>query len=760
MLLFVFSISYGQFDISTINVTMCENTSQNWGFDLTSCVVVDANPTDYTIGYFDVEANAIANINAILDPTSYYLSSVGTLIFYVRVLNIQTNEIQFTSFNITVNALPYANPAVLTFCDPTAPPIYNLEDANTQIIGDQQNVTVTYWTNPFSGGVLLVGGPFTQTVFPIQVIGVDISDGICTSPRTSITLSTNDCNPCLPPSLLTASNITDTSALLSWNQSTSVFFSQIYLTVTGAPSPSATTIPTYIAQTGSYNTSGLLANTCYSFYVRTICGAVPGETNISDWIGPFQFCTFDCENSGLCPDSLDLRAFLDSNSNGVKDSNEVIFTNGVYQYQINDAVNTIIGYSNTGSFKIFDSNPANFYDLNFSINQGLEPFFSSTTSYSNINIPIGSGSQIYYFPVTQLQPYQDLEVQLIPNGAPPRPGFTYSNLIRYKNNGAETIAAGTINFVNDNFLSITSISQFGATSTANGFSFDFTNLGPNEERQIDVVMQVPTIPTVVLGQNLANSVAITPEIGDNFPLNNTDDLSQIIVGSYDPNDKTEKHGGRISLDEFADNPSLTYTIQFENTGTANAEFVRIEDELDAQLDLSSVMMISSSHPFNMRKINNKLIWNFYDINLPPTISDPILSHGFVQFKVKPVSGFSVGTIIPNTADIYFDYNPAIVTNTFETEFVETLSTNSFTTNTITIYPNPASSTVRIVESNRLEKISSIIVYDIVGKEVIIHSERESSEVNLDVSPLNNGIYFVEITNKNQLKITKKLVIDK
>ena len=73
----------------------------------------------------------------------------------------------------------------------------------------------------------------------------------------------------------------------------------------------------------------------------------------------------------------------------------------------------------------------------------------------------------------------------------------------------------------------------------------------------------------------------------------------------------------------------------------------------------------------MRKINNKLIWNFYDINLPPTISDPILSHGFVQFKVKPVSGFSVGTIIPNTADIYFDYNPAIVTNTFETDFVET-----------------------------------------------------------------------------------------
>ena len=759
MLFFVCSISYGQFDISTINVTMCENTSQNWGFDLTSCVVVDANPTDYTIGYFDVEANAIANINAILDPTYFQIYMTRT--FYVRVVNVQTSAIQLASFTIYVIYNPYANPAVLTFCDPTAPPIYNLEDANEQISG-QQIVTITYYDNPNNGGNVIPGGNFVPTVFPVQILGAEVYDPVtgCGSPRVSITLNTNNCIPCPPPSLLNVSNITDTSARITWNQSSSVVLSQIYLAPVGSPDPLPTTTPTYTSQSAPFTVTGLLPANCYTFYIRTICGAVPGETNISDWIGPFQFCTFDCENNGLCPDHLDLRAFLDSNSNGLKDSNEVIFTSGGYQYQINDAANTITGYSNTGSFKIFDSNPANFYDLNFSIYQGLEPFFSSTTSYSNINIPIGSGSQILYFPVTQLQPYQDLEVQLIPNGAPPRPGFTYSNLIRYKNNGLETIAAGTLNFVNENLLSITSISQLGTTSTANGFSFDFINLGPNEERQITVVMQVPTIPTVALGQVLTNSVTITPVTGDSFPLNNTDDLSQIIVGSYDPNDKTEKHGRKIAIDEFTTNDYLTYTIQFENTGTTSAEFVRIEDELDAQLDLSSVMMISSSHPHNMRKINNKLIWNFYDINLPPTISDPVLSHGFVQFKVKPVSGFSVGTIIPNTADIYFDYNPAIVTNTFETEFVETLSTNSFTTNTITIYPNPASTVVRISESNDLEKISAISVYDIVGKEVIIHSERESSEVNLDVSPLNNGIYFVEITTKNQLKITKKLVIDK
>ena len=754
LLLFVCSHGYCQFNVSTINDIICENNSI-FGFNLTQSVMVDGNPSDYTIGYFDNELNAIANIISITNPTSYYVN-FGTTTIYVRVMNIQTNEIQFANFTITVISSPIANPAVLTFCDPTAPPIYNLEDANTQIIGNQQNLTLTYYDNPFSGGNVIVGGTFVPTIFPIQIIGVEVMDNElgCVSSRTTITLNTNNCNPCPKPTAITSTSISPYGAAINWTSPTAIG-NNIIVLPPGSPAPTAAVTGWVSADSNPYLINFLSPGVCYDVYVQSICSS----ESTSDWAGPRSFCTLGCIDNGNCPDNLDLRAFLDSNSNGIKDSNEVIFTNGIYEYRVNDAANTITGYSNTGSFGIFDNNPMNFYDLNFAVNLGLEPFFSSTTSYSNINIPAGSGSQILYFPVTQLQPYQDLEVQLTPNGAPPRPGFTYSNLIRYKNKGPETIVAGTINFVKNGLSTIISISQSGTTNTANGFSYDFANLGPNEERQIAVIMQVPAIPTVTLGQVLTNSVAITPLVGDNFPLNNTYDLAQTIVGSYDPNDKTEKHGGKIAIDEFTDGDYLTYTIQFENTGTASAEFVRIEDVLDAQLDLSSVIMLGASHPLNMRKINNKLIWNFYDINLPPTVFDPVLSHGFVQFKVKPVTGFSVGMIIPNAADIYFDFNPAIVTETCQTEFVATLNSSSFDATSVVFYPNPARTFVRIVDEANLEKMTNINVYDIVGKAVILSSNIASSDINLDVSKLTRGIYFVEITFKNQLKFTKKLIIE-
>jgi len=751
LLLFVCSFGYCQFNISTINVTICENTSQNFGFNLTQNVVVDANLEDYTIGYFESEANAIANINEIPNPTFYPIFTTQT--FYVRVVNIQTNEIQFASFSILVLANPIANPAVLTFCDQNAPPIYNLEDANPQILGNQQNMTITYYDNPFSGGTIITGSPFTQTVFPIQVIGVEVNNGSCTSTRTSITLSTNDCNPCPKPTAISSTSITPYGATIGWT-SPSVTSNEIIVVLAGSPAPTANISGGSFTNSNQYSINFLLPGYCYDVYVRSQCNS----ESMSDWAGPRTFCTLGCNNNDNCPDKLDLRAFLDNNLNGNKDANEPIFINGSYLYEVNNSGNIFSGYSNTGSFKIFDNDPSNLYDLNFTINQGLEPYFSSTISYSNINIPEGSGSQIFYFPVTPLQPYQDLEVQLTLNGAPPRPGFTYSNYIRYKNNSPETIVAGNINFVKDEHFSIISISQSGTTNTANGFSYDFSNLAPNEERQFEVAMLVPTIPTVNLGQVLTNSVTITPLVNDAFPANNSDSLSQIVVGSYDPNDKTEAHGGKIAMDTFTENDFLTYTIQFENTGTASAEFIRVEDLLDASLNPESVAMLNASHPYNMRRMGNKLIWNFYNVNLPPTSTNPTQSHGFIQFKIKPTAGYAVGTMIPNAADIYFDYNPPIVTDTFQTEFVETLATTSFDANGFYMYPNPAKSFVNLGLKDTTESIANINVYNVLGKSVRTISDIDATQMNFDVSTLTKGIYFVEITTKNQLKITKKLVI--
>ncbi len=467
------------------------------------------------------------------------------------------------------------------------------------------------------------------------------------------------------------------------------------------------------------------------------------------------FCTTSCTNNAQCPDSLYLIAFFDLNNNGTKDLNENIFTQGNFVYNINSG-SPINANSNSGTFSIFDGNPTNTYNLSFAVNSYLSTYYSSSSTYSNITIPAGSGITPFYFPVTLLQPYNDLKISLTPSGQP-RPGFTYANIVSYKNNGTQNID-GIVTFVNNPLVTITAISQTGTTPTSNGFTYNFTNLLPNEERFIIVTLQVPTIPTVNLGDVITNSVTITPLTGDAFPDDNQMGLSQIVVGSYDPNDKTEAHGGKIDIDDFTSNDYLTYTIQFENTGTANAEFIRVEDFLDASLNPSSIEMLGSSHAYNMRRIGNQLIWNFYNINLPPTSINPTGSHGFIQFKIKPTAGFALGDIIPNKAFIYFDYNPPIITNEFQTEFVQSLKTTDFDSSNFVLYPNPTNSNINVSLLNSSEAINSVEIHDLLGKKIKEVLNYTSNDVNIDVSDLSKGVYLVQITTQSDLKITKKLII--
>ncbi|MCB0781241.1 MAG: hypothetical protein KDC03_17235, partial [Flavobacteriales bacterium] len=61
--------------------------------------------------------------------------------------------------------------------------------------------------------------------------------------------------------------------------------------------------------------------------------------------------------------------------------------------------------------------------------------------------------------------------------------------------------------------------------------------------------------------------------------------------------------------------------------------------------------------------SGELSFLFERINLPDSASDPSGSQGFVTFLVDHLPGIAEGAEVTNTASIYFDANPAIVTNT-------------------------------------------------------------------------------------------------
>jgi uncharacterized repeat protein (TIGR01451 family) len=215
----------------------------------------------------------------------------------------------------------------------------------------------------------------------------------------------------------------------------------------------------------------------------------------------------------------------------------------------------------------------------------------------------------------------------------------------------------------------------------------------------------------------------------------------------------ESRGPEIDIDTFTTNDYLYYTIRFENTGTAAAEFIRIEDTLHADLNPATFEMIHASHPYNVTRNGNALVWHFFDIDLPPTIQNPVLSQGYVYFRIKPNLGFAIGDIIPNTAEIYFDYNPAIVTNTFETEFVETLSTTDFNFTTISMYPNPTTS---MLNFNSIEIIKEIIVYDLLGNQVLVKNTSDNA-LSLDVSNLSKGMYLIKLITVENGQTTRKFI---
>jgi uncharacterized repeat protein (TIGR01451 family) len=272
-------------------------------------------------------------------------------------------------------------------------------------------------------------------------------------------------------------------------------------------------------------------------------------------------------------------------------------------------------------------------------------------------------------------------------------------------------------------------------------------------------MQVPTIPTVAAGQLLTNTATINPIAGDVVPSNNTSSLSQIIVNAYDPNDKMESHGEKILYSSFTSNDYLTYTIRFENTGTASAINVRINDVLDSKLDETTVRTVSSSHSYILDRVGNNLNWKFDDIMLPVSIANTSTGKGYVTFQVKPKPGYAIGDIIPNTGAIYFDYNPAIITNTFNTEFVASLASNEFASTNLAVYPNPAHEAITI-QLNSNNYIKQIQLVDMLGR--VIKKENYSStnysEV-MNLKEVGSGTYFVEVTIDTNQKETKKIIVN-
>jgi hypothetical protein len=155
------------------------------------------------------------------------------------------------------------------------------------------------------------------------------------------------------------------------------------------------------------------------------------------------------------------------------------------------------------------------------------------------------------------------------------------------------------------------------------------------------------------------SVTVTPAAGDNNPSNNTAYLCDQVHVAFDPNEKSVYPAGEIDTTV----KWLTYTIHFQNTGTGPAQNIKVTDTLDSSLDPNSFQLLNYSYKNVTQLFGNVVVFNFPGINLPDSAVSQTASTGYVQYRIKLKPNLPIGTTIFNTANIYFDFNSPVVTNT-------------------------------------------------------------------------------------------------
>ena len=415
--------------------------------------------------------------------------------------------------------------------------------------------------------------------------------------------------------------------------------------------------------TPSYDCSGK-----YNMYVGVNSY---GDNETGGWGCPGQNPNFGCaiDLPVVLPGMMDLEpytdcpefslikgtVFYDENQNGVFDVNEFALKN--HKVEVNPVALTTFTDDNGGF--IHYVNPGT-HTLAY---QAPEDWLLTTSSSIEVTLgegEISSGNDFGIFPeniITDYQPYI--------SAGPIRCNFIGNFFLDVVNEGT-TINNGYIKFEIDPSVTYISadVQPDSMDTETNTYIWGFENLLPTEEKNVNIKLKMPGIEFV--NEELSFTAMSYFENDDlDFVYNNDDVYTRVLTCSYDPNDKLVQPQGAGEENYTLKDEELLYTIRFQNTGNDTAFNVQITDQLDTNLDWSTFRPITGSHDFTTYLDNNTgmVEFNFDNILLPDHIVDEPGSHGFVKYGIKANGGLSDFTVVQNTANIYFDFNPAIVTNT-------------------------------------------------------------------------------------------------
>lgn len=340
----------------------------------------------------------------------------------------------------------------------------------------------------------------------------------------------------------------------------------------------------------------------------------------------------------------------------------------------------------------------------------------------------------------------DTRVVLFPG--PTRPGFPAGTHGTLMNNSTYPSAAITLTLLYDPLLDPVTISPTPTSASPGSVQWILPAMSPFAWFNFHVNGNVPP-ETDLLGTVIDWSASALDDTPEQNTANNSVSVPVTITGSLDPNDKQARTSSGLSSSSYYldEDQFIDYTVRFQNTGTDTAFTVVVRDSLEAGLDPGSLEILGASHPFTPSFQNGRtLVFTFGNIQLADSATNEPASHGAVHYRIKPVTSVMVGETISNTAAIYFDYNPAVITNTSQLLVeMSTMLPEPSVPGRCRVFPNPVVEELRVTVPDDAHRMFSAEVVNIDGRVVLQERAFRTNDV-LDLRCLMAGPYLLRLTD--------------
>jgi uncharacterized repeat protein (TIGR01451 family) len=453
------------------------------------------------------------------------------------------------------------------------------------------------------------------------------------------------------------------------------------------------------------------------------------------------------------------KIFHDLDKNGIQTSGEPLIS-GLWVRSGRNNSRPFTAYASDGNFMIsvdtgtYITRPIiPFPNAPFIVKPVADTFrFIGRNANRNISFALQSTANVY-----------DADIDIIPLSFA-RLGRNITYKITYTNKGSMDLSNTMVTVVKDRRLGIYRVQPAPTQVTGDTLRWNIGALPILASRSIELILTAFIPPVLNLQDTLKLFARINHNNTDVTPADNEKKLEHIIIGAFDPNDKSEIHNGKLYQQEYAQGAYLNYRINFENLGNDTAFYVEVRDTLSKNLDPNSIILTGSSHKCTVNILNDSVVvWKFYNIYLPPKQQTDSLNKGFIAFRVKLNDGLNTGHTIKNNAAIYFDYNYPVITNTANTVITANLVVTSATnlvnaSSSISIFPNPTTTPVLqlLFSGDRVEKYNVTLVNS-DGKAVFTRTGVQLSpnqKMSFALPNLATGVYFVHMVNTNSYSISK------